>query len=129
MASKIAPPEKRPHRFKILRGGDEAALPPQSAPPAPDPTTGTTQRLGAAPPHGLAYARARLRTLAVWAAEIGEPRIAIRLSAYALILGESPDQVGPICTDLAQMAQRVPDDKLGTELLLAKSLIEKTAKA
>ena len=85
--------------------------------------------LGDAPAHGLAYGRARLRCLAVWAAEIGEPRIAIRLSAYALILSENAEHKSDICADLALMASSTPDKDLSVELLAVLALLEGKAGA
>jgi len=113
-------PEARRSRFRVLRGGAAD----QATPDVPHPADGTAKWIGEAPRPGLSFARARLRRLAVWAADIGEPRIAIRLSAYALILGEHPQHDGEICADLSRMAEKVSDQQLATELLALGMVLE-----
>jgi hypothetical protein len=91
---------------------------------APNEDTPATHACGGGPGKGTPDGRAILRRLAARAAETGEHRAAVQISACALILGGCPAQRGEVCVDLSRIAAEMRDAKIAAALADVRGLIE-----
>ena len=68
-------------------------------------------------------ARRRLYILAARAAKLEAGRVANRLSAYALLIGEHPERIADACADLDELAEQTPSTSVAEVLREASRIV------